>query len=136
MNAIKMLLVCLAVSMVQCQLTSAVKDQFKNLANAEIQKQLLNGSDAKNANLSQQTQKSFMKVAQAGSILKYLGFKSELNNDVCKWLASAKLEGDSVDTVFYRAEGMRLFECKDSALSSTVRDEIQKILTNPGSSLA
>lgn len=55
---------------------------------------------------------------------------------MCKWLADAKLEGDSsVDTVFYRAEGMRLFECKDSAFTSSVRDEIQKILANPGSSL-
>jgi hypothetical protein len=51
-----------------------------------------------------------MKVIQAGQILDYLGNKGD-TEDICKWLANTDLDDSSVETLFYKAEGMRLFSC-------------------------
>ena len=57
-------LVCLAVTvnLAQAQLSAKAQENLINLANAEISKQIVNGSDNKSANQSAQTQQSFLKV--------------------------------------------------------------------------
>lgn len=67
-------LVCLAVTvnLTQAQLSAKAQENLINLANTEISKQIVNGSDNKSANQSAQTQQSFLKVVQAGQILNLL----------------------------------------------------------------
>jgi capsular polysaccharide biosynthesis protein len=57
-------LVCLfaTIATVEAVITPQVQAHLVNLANAEIQKQLVNGSDMKNANQSVQLQRSFAKI--------------------------------------------------------------------------
>ena len=64
----QLVLVCLlsTLTILQAQITPQVQKHLSDLANSEIQKQLVNGSDNRNANLSAQVQRSFAKFVQAG----------------------------------------------------------------------
>ena len=61
-------LVCLmaTIQIVSAHLSNEIKEHMKKLANAEIAKQLVNGSNDKSANQSEALKKSFIKVVQSG----------------------------------------------------------------------
>ena len=130
-------LVCLAVTvnLAQAQLSAKAQENLINLANAEISKQIVNGSDNKSANQSAQTQQSFLKVVQAGQILNLLDTPSSKAQQVCGWLQKAELDAqNTVETIFYKAEALRLFKCKN-AFATAVRSEVTKVLSSPETSV-
>ena len=54
-----------------------------------------------------------MSIVQAGQVLSYLNVESSDKEKICKWVADAdiNLPNHSAETVFYKAESMRLFKC-------------------------
>ena len=105
------------------------------MANTEISKQIVNGSDNKSANQSAQTQQSFLKVVQAGQILNLLDTPSSKAQQVCEWLQKTELDAqNTVETIFYKAEALRLFKCKNT-FATSVRSEVTKVLSSPETSV-
>ena len=72
---------------------------------------------------------------QAGQILSYLNQDSDKSNEVCQWLENAQVNvrSSSVETVFYKAEGLRLFKCSGSALQTSVKQDVSELLSSPTS---
>lgn len=105
---------------------------MKTLAKAEIAKQLVNGSDNKSANQSEATRSSFIKVVQAGQILNYLGYSEDFE-DTCQWLAAAELDDAGIETLFYKAEGLRLFNCAitHASFKNHVQVGIESVMKKP-----
>jgi len=113
----------LTIQQVQGYLANTAQNHLKNLADQEISKQLVNGSD---------TQKSLMSMVQAGQILSYLSQQSNENDKICKWLeSSSNHEKDSVETIFYKAEAQRLFKCEESAFTRNTAESVSKVLSTP-----
>ena len=56
----------LYIGLASAQLSEAAQKNLVNLANAELQRQLVNGSDAKSANKSLVAQTSLRKIVQSG----------------------------------------------------------------------
>ena len=64
-------------SIVQAQLSASVQQRLRSLANWEISRTLVNGSDDIGANEAQQLQQSLQTIMQAGQILSYLNQDSD-----------------------------------------------------------
>jgi hypothetical protein len=119
-------------AIVQAQITPSVMKHLINLANVEIQKQLVNGSDMKHANQSFQVQRSFAKLVQAGQILETFEAAVRSQDQVCSWISKVKpSEQYNIETLFYRTEALRLFKCKDGDLEANVKMEAQNMLLTP-----
>ena len=84
---------------------------MKELANKEIVKQLVNGSDDKYANQSIQTQQTLTNFIYAGQILNYTGEKSSKSKEVCQWLYDLESE-ITPRAMQMKAEGLKLYNCK------------------------
>lgn len=86
----------------------------------------------KHANQSYQVQRSFAKLVQAGQILETFEAAVRQQDQVCSWISKVKPdEQSSVETLFYRMEALRLFNCKDGELQSEVKMEAQNMLLTP-----
>lgn len=77
-----------------------------------------------------------MSVVQAGQILSYLNVESSDNEKICKWVSDAdiNLPKHSAETVFYKAESLRLFKCSTGKVN--VIKDIKQILDQPTSILS
>jgi hypothetical protein len=60
-----------------------------------------------------------MSIVQAGQILSYLNVESSDKEKICKWVSDAdvNLPKHSAETVFYKAESLRLFKCQPSQVN-------------------
>ena len=60
-----------------------------------------------------------MSIVQAGQILSYLNVESNDKEKICKWVGDAEinLPKHSAETVFYKAESLRLFKCNEGKVN-------------------
>mmetsp|Transcript_3736 Transcript_3736/g.5659 ORF Transcript_3736/g.5659 Transcript_3736/m.5659 type:complete len:175 (-) Transcript_3736:903-1427(-) len=115
----------------KAHITSQMQGDMVSLATNEITKQLVNGSDNKNANQSEQSRKSLIRLVQSGQILDYLGSSYKHSKfDVCKWLTQASIESNSAETILYRAEAQRLFKCSGS-FTDGIAGDVKRVLNGP-----
>lgn len=52
---------------------------------------------------------------------------------MCQWLENAQIDvrKSSVETVFFKAEGLRLFKCSGAGLQSSVKQDVSELLSSP-----
>ena len=60
-----------------------------------------------------------MAIVQAGQILSYLNVETTDKDKICKWVSDAEinLPKHSAETVFYKAESLRLFKCNEGKVN-------------------
>ena len=114
----------------QAQLTQDIQGAFVKMANQEIQKQLVNGSDNKDDDVAAQVETSLRKVVHAGQVLEYLGkkYSAQGTRDVCSWAKQMTTEGISVKATLLKLELVRIYEC--NVYAKSVLADAQKILDN------
>ena len=52
---------------------------------------------------------------------------------MCQWLENAQIEvrGSSIESVFFKAEGLRLFKCSGAGLLASVKQDVSELLSSP-----
>ena len=64
--------------------------------------------------------------------MNYLDAESKNAQEVCTWLSTTDLSSSTdVETVFYKAESLRLFKCTQGSFVKLVKGDVTKVLASP-----